>query len=739
MSVVEVGGKLVLTGGGVFQSGSNIVSGWQTLPVGGGGFVRGLIIAADGTMVGRNDVAGAYLYNSSTSTWNQLVNVNSMPAAFVSANFNNSMLGCYELAIAPTNTQLFYMNYYGNMWISSNQGGTWTQLTGWGTKTANPNTNQSHVGQKMAVDPNNPNIVYAATDSNGMFVTNNGGATWSAVAGVPAGSQNPSVCAIVFGPASNQVGGVTQVIYACSQGNGLYKTTNGGTSWTLTSAGPTTIENAQLDASGNYWCAGNNQTQVWRYNGTTWANLTTGGGNGIQAVAVNPFNSSQVAGVDASGHITFSNDGGATWTGINQSITLVSTTIPWLGPTSTSGGSGGNFFIDIGNAIFSPVTSGKLITSSGVGVWSMAVPANPTQSTALTWNDMTAGIENMVPNEIIVPPGHGPVAAVWDRSVFYLTPGTYPSYYLPVTDDSINAAWSIDYASSDPSFTCGDVLYDTQLSGYSHDNGGTWNVFASQPTGAGGGGCIAASTPSNILFAVSGNGGSVAPSYTLNGGASWTQISIAGISSWASFLPGYPSGCWRKLCADRVTANTFYLYSSGVSSGVGIYVSTNGGASWTQQFSGYLEAQSWYADFLCPQLKAVPGNAGHLFYCSGPNQNAGSTITSPAADMYFFRSTNGGVTWTHVANVLAVSSFGFGMPKSGGGGYPAVFINGFVSGVFGFWRSDDNCATWNNIGTFAGPNGLTGVISMSGDMNNYGTCYVGLGGFSSGCSFAYYG
>jgi hypothetical protein len=35
---------------------------WQTLKVGGGGYVRGLDFAPDGTMVGRTDTNGAYLY-----------------------------------------------------------------------------------------------------------------------------------------------------------------------------------------------------------------------------------------------------------------------------------------------------------------------------------------------------------------------------------------------------------------------------------------------------------------------------------------------------------------------------------------------------------------------------------------------------------------------------------------------------------------------------------------------------
>jgi hypothetical protein len=739
-SVIVSGGHVLGAGGAVFQTAPSVSSGWKTLPVGGGGYVRGLIVAADGTMVGRTDTAGAYLYNG--TSWNQLINPNSMPSAFITANFNAGLGGCYEIAIAPSNTQIFYMAFANLMFKSANQGTTWTQITT--IANSNPNDGNAQVGQKMAVDPNSANIVYVGIEGAGLHVSTDSGATWSTVSGVPAGS-GAGICGIVFGPASNQIGGVTQVIYACRQGTGVYVTTNGGTSWTLTSGGPVAVTNAQLDASGNYWCSGAatntvNGTGVYKYtaSGATWALLTTGGGNGMQAVSINPFNNNQIVGTDQSGHITFSSNGGSTWTGINQTGALLSSDIPWLGPTSTVGGSGNNFFLSAGNAIFSPVTNGLLYLSSGVGVWSWAVPSSMTSSTPYTWADLSVGIENLVSNEVIVPPGSGPVIAVWDRSVFYLTPGTYPTKYLPVTDGSINAAWSVDYASSDATFVCASVEFDTQLSGFSHDSGSTWTTFPATPTGAGNGGCIAASTPSNMVFGVS---TANAPSYTTNGGTTWTQISISGIASWSGFLPGNPTSCWRKICADRVTANTFYLYFAGN----GVYITNNGGAAWSQQLAGWIETNHSYSNQLAPQMKAVPGNAGNLFYCSGVFP--GGTQTSPLTDDPFFRSTNSGVTWTQVSNVLQVNSFGFGAAKPSGGGYPAIYINGFVnqgSGyVFGFWRSDDNCSSWTNIGTFAGPNGLGSVISMSGDMNTYGTCYVGIsgfgaGGYGAGCSFAYY-
>ena len=69
---------------------------------------------------------------------------------------------------------------------------------------------------------------------------------------------------------------------------------------------------------------------------------------------------------------------------------------------------------------------------------------------------MSAGIENLVANEILVPPGGDPVLASWDRPFFYITNlNAYPSTYGPVESDNIVAGWSVDYASSTPSFLVG--------------------------------------------------------------------------------------------------------------------------------------------------------------------------------------------------------------------------------------------------------------------------------------------
>jgi hypothetical protein len=75
---------------------------------------------------------------------------------------------------------------------------------------------------------------------------------------------------------------------------------------------------------------------------------------------------------------------------------------------------------------------------------------------------------------------------------------------------------------------------------------------------------------------------------------------------------------------------------------------------------------------------------------------------------------------------------GFGKAKPGGSGYPAIFIIGYVGGVFGVYRSDDNTATWNTVGAdFECPLGnFDLMVDITGSMDVYGDCYVAL--FDSG-------
>ena len=164
--------------------------------------------------------------------------------------------------------------------MSTNKGTTWTQ-TSFAQVAANPNDSFRMYGQKMAVDPNNPNIVYVGTPKNGLWVTTDGGKTWAQVSAIPvsgtSSGQYPGITGIMFDPAiGGAVNGVTQTIFASSYGNGVYESTNGGSTWTKLSGGPSDVEYATVGPNGAYYAVGNNNQNLWRYYNGVWTELIAG-------------------------------------------------------------------------------------------------------------------------------------------------------------------------------------------------------------------------------------------------------------------------------------------------------------------------------------------------------------------------------------------------------------------------------------------------------------------------------
>ena len=687
---------------------------WQTLKVGAGGFADGVDIDPDGTMVVRTDTNGAYIWNG--TSWQQLVSASSMPASFLASNPVSSGQGVYEIQMAPSNSSIMYMMFDGYVFSSTNQGANWTQ-TSFAQVTASPNDNFRMFGQKMAVDPNNPNIVYVGTPQNGLWVTTNGGQTWSKVSAVPvsgtSGGEYPGITGILFDPAlGGVVNGVTQTIFASSYGNGVYESVNGGASWAHLSGGPSDVTHAVVSSTGAYYATDGDN--LWRYANGAWTELLSQSSAGIEAIAINPNNPNEIVTISSADYLNVSYNGGATWSGLDEGNDLTSTDIPWLQAANKGSGSNSGYaYLYAGGIAFSETTPNELIVSAGTGVWNVTIPTSSlTTTTNLVWSDMSVGIENLVANEILVAPGDDPVLASWDRPFFYISNlSAYPSTYGPVNSDNMVSGWSLDYASSTPSFLVGIADYwNNEESGYSTNGGQTWTSFATDIPGASTsfiGGTIAASTPENIIWAPSGG---EQPYYTLNGGKTWTAITLPGVTSWGNFDWAYYLNT-RTVTADRVLANTFYLYDNGV------FETTNGGQSWTEVYSSELSPQPYNSEIM-----SVPGEAGNLFFTGGIQGNG----ANPPSSAQFYMSTNQGATWTAIANVLGVTTFGFGAAAPGQS-YPSIYIVGYVNSVFGVWQSTNKGQSWTQIGTQ--PTGeLDQITTISGDPNTFGQVYVGFAG-----------
>ena len=687
---------------------------WRPLKIGGGGFISGIDIAPDGTKVCRADVYGAYLYGG--GVWNQLVTVLSMPVADAGVGTG---VGAYEIVVAPSNSARFYMLYNGYVFRSDNSGQTWTRTAFTQDTNANPNDSFRGFGPKMAVDPQNSDIVYAGVPS-GLFVTENAGASWAAVGGIATPSPAAAGLIVAFDPNSGVSGGKKQGIYASSYGTGVYRSTNGGTSFALTASTPTTHQTISISTDGFVYLTdngGNNNVRI--FNGTSWSTQSIGsGGLNILSAAADPATAARVVAVDSDGNLSISTDHGATWTG-KGTHSIDTTDIPWLGFTNGGGGAYSMF----GSIIkFDPSVANTLYLGYGFGV---AVCNPPSTQTAVVWTDITVGIEELVANWIVSPPSGNPIAAVWDQGVFTITnPDAYPSTKGTTNNSGgLGMGWSVDWASAAPATIVALINWQgpTEYSGVSSNGGGSWAQFASKSYTPNNnlGGNIAASSATNFVLVLTDNGAnSNQPYFTTNGGTSWTAITMAGVPT--SGTTGWNSAYFfdlQTLCADRVTANTFYIHNNGLGAANtgGVWKSTDSGANWTRVSTSVMGG----ATALLAKMRTVPGNAGHLFRSSGKASGAN-----------FERSTDAGSNWSAVSGVTEVWAFGFGV--AGGGGYPAIYIAGFVSGVWGVYRSDDNAATWVALG--ANPlNSIDQITTVEGDANTYGKVYIGF----LGSGFAY--
>lgn len=711
--------------GTVVDSGSSYF--WRPLKIGSGGWKVGIDIATDGTKVVRSDVFGAYYRDDEKAEWIQLVSATSMPSEDVVLGGES---GVYEIRVAPSNPSRFYMNYRGFIYRTENRGQRWIK-TNFTKVSANANDAYRTNGQRIAVDPANADVVYVGTPENGLFVSFNAGATWAAVTSVPAGIQvsgvYPGISGIAFDTGSGTTSGRTNTIFAASRGNGVYRSLDAGATWSLLAGSPTVVRHGKLASDGAYYTTGETTAlSIFRYLAGTWTNISPGT-HTYGSVAINPNNPAHLVASRNGGQLNISLDRGATWGGSIDGggatpILRAALDIPWLAWTTE------NYF-SMGDITFDPLVANRIWIGQGIGVWNTDLsPTQPTTQGPI-WFSFSKGIEDLVANRVVSPPGGKPLVASWDRPIFRIeNPNAFPFTHGPDRVNPVVHGWSIDYSGQD-SKVLGAIANTTTVerSSFSLDGGLTWAVFPSYPPlqSAGKiGGTIAVSTPRVMLWVPSNDGN---PYYTLNGGINWTQAVVPGVPTSGTTGWGYNHVFNRYIAAaDRVNAGTYYMYNY-LAGSAGVYRSINGGVTWTLVKSGELTPNSQYH----AKLEAVPRKAGHLFFTAGAIDYPGAP--HPATDQPFLRSKDGGVTWTAVPNVLEVRAFGLGK-EAVPGGYPSIFIVGYVNGIYGIYRSDNEGQTWVKFGDYPGGN-MDFIKTIGGDGLVHGAAYVGF----VGSGYAYYG
>lgn len=637
-------------------------------------------IANDNSIVVRTDTYGAYIRNG--PSWQQLVTANSMPAAFVGPTL--SAYGVYEIAIAPSDSNFIYMYLNGYIFRSTNKATTWTQ-TNFSQVTVNTTDPYRYWGQKIAIDPNNPNNVYVGTPQNGLYYSTDGiNFTQVNTGSVPiaTGDGEGSCPTIGPGPCYPGFTGIvvnpnnSSEIFASSYGNGIYHTTGGPTgTWTnITSgSGPTTVVTAAYDANANVYYALDNSNgagtgSLWKYASGTWTNILSSSGttNGMTGMAIDPNTANHVITLGVTGPLNETFNAGSTWGGWSNSGTQATysfSDVSWLINL-------GEYGFQASQMYFDRSVTGKLYQAAQNDFLTTTVSGSITGSTNVTWAGAGAGIEQLVGNLVLATGSDKLLAEGWDHNSFLKTKSTlntYPTTSYPFADGNINACWGGDYAAGTPNFIAvlcdgfyvGNMIY---FYGTSSDGGNTWTAFPtlipSAPSYNENGiaaGTVAVSTPSNIIWAPANRN---TPYYTKDGGNTWSAISISGVT-WSSAGDGFAADI-QSVCADRVNPNTFYFLITNTTGGT--QQSTDGGTTWTQIDS---TTQSNPASIIC-----TPGKANDVWIYFA------ESVSGPPGNSLQHLTYNGSWLSTTIANVDA-GVLGLGAAAYGHS-YPAIYFYGWL-------------------------------------------------------------
>jgi hypothetical protein len=727
---------------------------WNDVLIGGGGYISGMSFADDGTQAIRTDTYGGYVRRAGGVTWTQVLTTNSMPASAAGLGSVNAT-GLYEIVIAPNNSSVAYMmpadGYVYKSVNFTSPDLTWARTGFAQISGLSPNATIKEMGRFMAVDPANANVCYVGTPANGVFVTTNGGTTWSAVSAVEtATAGNPNL--IAFDRHSSVVGGFTQGIYIGTNGSGIYYSGNAGSSWALTNGGsgtmPITTNKLVVDQNGVVWALdqGPGNGSINKYSGGgvagTWSQVnitsTEGGGvttqNDTHSIAVDPNNADNIVICNDNSVIGYSIDGLTTFKALmfDETITGDQT---WTDQSSVS-----NVALSISDVQYDPSQNGIAYMGMGYGViWlEPSIGYSNTPLPDVTLNTQCTGIEQVVSSIVVSMPNGSTICGCEDFAMFLKTSptlGQNAAASLPAYQESVDGnlayCYSVDYDPADTSFVMALISgninesYGHDYSGYSTDAGQTWTQLTTLPTDAGDGGNLAVVSSSKIVWLVGDDsGGSHVPAYSTNGGGSWSAATGAPTQPYLSNPGILPAA--KMLCADKVTIGNVYLYApSNLNSNpnAGFYLSTNSGQSYAKQSS---PVEGTHDNFQTV-MKVNPGIAEDVWWTAG---DGGGPY--PDTSRSLWRSANGGASFAAVNGFVEVFCLGFGAAAAGYS-HPAIAVVGFYNGgsgstyTYGIWQSVDNGTTWTNLGNY--PAGWFGnPTDIDGDKLVAGRWYIAING-----------
>lgn len=686
------------TGGEVVQEEESLWD-YGQVAFGGGGFVTGVFSTCEkGVYYARTDVGGAYRWSESEKKWKNL--------NYWVSEEDKGLMGIDGLAADPNDASKVYIlagtNYFSNgktcLLKSSDYGAHFEVIELTSMITAHGNGMGRGNGERIAVDPADPQTLFIGGRTGGLIKSTDGGATWESVSSFPVqttANANGINC-VLFDPASAKDGKTQRIYVSVSQKNAdnIYVTEDGGATWAPLAGADTSLmpQRMKLTADGTLYVTygseegpHNQQTgALYRYKDGSAENIapdTTPFGD----IVFDPQNPDRMVLVTtqtwsqqpcgAYGDIFYTTtDGGKTWTNILPKMTMTTGGMDWIDGCAMHWCS--SLAID-------PFDPNRVMVNSGNGVFSCDN----------IWNENPEfyfdayGIEELVPLDIVSIEGDALYVAALDYDGYISEDVTKPAQRF---SDRIGSTSSVTVAAQNTDYIA-KVGYSTDAMALSvsTDGGSTWKTLKKSPEKGKklGGGHVAFNADGSRLLWSPENGTSVY--YTEDLGETWNVCE--GVLGTAHIL------------GDPSDPEHVYALSGSV------YASADGGRTFEK-------------------VNGIQSPSGKRL-CVDPH-NPGTFYVPDMLSLY--KVTDYGATVTTVDSVRGCEVMALGKSKAEGGPL-AMYVYGYVAGGDGkqIYMSSDDGATWQPVTDALHQFGGTGNGAFIGaDMNVYGRCYmstVGLG------------
>ncbi len=237
----------------------------------------------------------------------------------------------HALAIDPLNPATLYAAQVGGVFKSTDGGASWSEVNEGLTSTSI---------RTLVIDPQTPSTLYALTSSIGVFKSTDGAETWSeARAGLPSDPYFDlwPILSLAIDPQAPDTlyAGVNSCLHGlgCIPGAGVYKTTDGGVSWSPTgdmakpyvralAIDPLSPSTLYASVPGDVLEPMQNWVFKSTDGGATWSGSNDGFGPGIRAapaLAVDTRTTPATVYLGTSAGVYESTDGGVHWRDVGLS------------------------------------------------------------------------------------------------------------------------------------------------------------------------------------------------------------------------------------------------------------------------------------------------------------------------------------------------------------------------------------------------------------------------------------